>query len=95
MADDTRILIGGAVAAGTLVVPTVETYPLPNGGVGVRIVPRPVFVVAPVFGWEIKLDPIEHDIEEAAIVTNLNFHCGRQRAVLDVDQLPGPSSLTV
>lgn len=66
MADEPRILIGGAFAVS------------PYG-------------VLPVFGWEILINPVEHDIMEAAIVTNLNFHTGHPPAVLDVELLPGPT----
>lgn len=49
--------------------------------------------ILPVFGWEIKIDPIEHDVQEAAEVTNLNFHTGHPPAVLHVDDLPGPVAI--
>jgi hypothetical protein len=44
----------------------------------------------PVYGWEIKINPLEHDIEEAALITNLNFHVYVSPAVLDPNQLKGP-----
>lgn len=47
----------------------------------------------PVYGFPIKLNPIEHDIEEAAEVTNLNFHCYYAPAVLSVEDLPGPMAV--
>lgn len=49
--------------------------------------------VLPVYGFPIKLNPIEHDIEEAAQVTNLNFHCYYAPTVLSVEALPGPMAV--
>jgi len=82
-------VIGGAYAKGILRVPMVRIV------AGKRtVVMVPVYVEAPVFGAAIKLNPQEHDIQEAAEVTNLNFHCGsKQPPVVLVSDLPGPMSV--
>lgn len=82
-------MVGGAVAKGILVVPQVRYV------MGRRTtVMVPVYVEAPVFGLPIKLNPIEHDIQEAAEVTNMNFHCGaKQPPVKITNDLPGPMAV--
>lgn len=46
--------------------------------------------VLPVFGWPILLNPVEHSIQEGAMVTNRNFHTWSAPPVLSVEDLPGP-----
>jgi len=44
----------------------------------------------PVYGLPIQINPLKHDIEEAALITNLNFHVKVAPAVLTPGQLQGP-----
>jgi len=46
--------------------------------------------ILPVYGMPIKINPVEHDIQQMAEVTNLNFHCYYAPSVLSVGDLPGP-----
>ncbi len=46
--------------------------------------------ILPVFGQPILLNPLVHDIQEMARMTNANFRTGSAPAVLVLDDLPGP-----
>lgn len=81
---------GGATAEGILRVPVMSIGPA-----GLPVVTyQSVYESAPVFGAEIQLNPAAHDIQEAAVVTNLNFRAGGDQAAVEIlDNLPGPSGL--
>jgi hypothetical protein len=92
--DDDQILIAGAYAIGTIRIPVKSVVRLPDGTARTITTYKAVKVRLPVYGWEIKINPIEHDIEEAAIVTNLNFHVKTKQSPLKVkSDLKGPMDM--
>lgn len=91
MTAEQKTIIGGAYARGILTVATLVMGVGPDGMPYARIVYVPVYVTAPVFGWPTLLNPVEHSIQEGAIVTNLNFHTASKKpAVASPAGLPGP-----
>jgi len=89
-----QTLIGGAYAKGYLRVPVKTFYRNPLTGITTTTITyKMVYVVAKVIGDEIKIDPLENDIEEAAIITNKNFHTmAAQIPLNDTTDIPGPMS---
>jgi hypothetical protein len=93
VADD-DILIAGAYAIGTIRIPVKTMVRLPDGTTRTQTTYKAVRVRLPVYGWEIKINPLKHDIEEAAIVTNLNFRVKTKQSPLKAKtDLQGPMDM--